>query len=94
MEKGQSKQSRRKFFAKTVPAVIGTIGGAGLIAQSCKQSVNNEETVALLSPDGQVVQVAKSAMTPVSPVEARKGIEGKHFVMVVDLVAAEMRENV
>ena len=85
MEKGQNKQSRRKFFAKTVPAVIGTIGGAGLIAQSCKQSANNEETVALLSPAGEVVQVAKSAMTPVSPVEARKGIEGKHFVMVVDL---------
>jgi Fe-S-cluster-containing dehydrogenase component len=85
MEKGRKKQSRRTFFAKTVPIAIGSIGGVGLIAQSCKQTTTNEETVSLLSPDGEVVKVAKSAMVPVSPVEARKGIPGRHFVMVVDL---------
>jgi Fe-S-cluster-containing dehydrogenase component len=68
-----------------LPAVIGSIGGVGVIAQSCNQSTTNEETVALLSTDGEVVQVAKSAMVPVSPAEARQGIPGKHFVMVVDL---------
>lgn len=81
----KNKQSRRKFLAKSVPATIGTISGVGLITQSCKQTAASEETVPLLTPDGKVVQVAKSAMTPASPVEARKGIPGKHFVMVVDL---------
>ena len=85
MEKGRKKQSRRKFFSKTVPAALGAIGGAGFIAQSCKQTGTNEETVSLLSPDGEIVQVAKSAMVPVSPAESRKGIPGRHFVMVVDL---------
>ena len=85
MEKGRKKQTRRTFFSKTVPIAIGSIGGVGIIAQSCKQTTTNEETVSLLSPDGEVVKVAKSAMVPVSPVEARKGIPGRHFVMVVDL---------
>jgi Fe-S-cluster-containing dehydrogenase component len=85
MDKGRKKQSRRTFFSKTVPVAIGSIGGVGIIAQSCKQTTTDEETVSLLSPDGKVVKVAKSAMVPVSPVEARKGIPGRHFVMVVDL---------
>ena len=85
MGKGNKKQSRRKFFQKSVPAAIGAIGGAGLIAQSCKQNTDNGETVSVLSTDGQLVQVAKSSMMPVSPREARKGIPGKRFVMIIDL---------
>jgi len=88
MEKGKNTQSRRKFFSKSIPAVIGAIGGAGLVAQSCSQAVTDEETVSLLAPDGQLVQVNKSAMSsamPATPAEARKGIPGKRFVMVIDL---------
>ncbi|MDH5366481.1 MAG: 4Fe-4S dicluster domain-containing protein, partial [Cyclobacteriaceae bacterium] len=82
---------RRNFCLKAVSATIGAIGGTGLVAQSCKQSESSGETVSLLSPDGKLVQVDKSALPPVSnvppvsPDEARKGIPGKHFVMVVDL---------
>jgi len=85
MEKGHKKQSRRKFFTKTVPATIGAISGIGFVSQSCKPEVNKSEKVSLLSSNGEIFQVAKSAMTPVSPEAARQGIPGMHFVMVVDL---------
>jgi Fe-S-cluster-containing dehydrogenase component len=87
-ESKKDKQSRRKFFAKTIPAAIGAIGGAGLLAQSCQQNEPEGEKVSLLSPDGTLVQVDKSAMsavTPVSSAEARQGIPNKKFVMVIDL---------
>ncbi len=90
MANKKNKHSRRQFFSKTVPVAIGTIGGVGLVAQSCQQANNDEEKISLLSADGQLVEVNKSALTkvpykPVPPDEARKGIPGKHFVMVVDL---------
>ena len=86
MSKEKINQSRRDFFKKTVPATIGVIGGGSILAESCK-SAEEEEKVALLSPDGELVYVNKSAMstTPVSPAESREGIPGKQFVMVIDL---------
>ena len=48
MEKSKKdKQSRRKFFAKTIPVAIGTIGGAGLLAQSCQPDESQGEKVSL-----------------------------------------------
>jgi molybdopterin-containing oxidoreductase family iron-sulfur binding subunit len=85
MKKGSKKQSRRNFFLKSVPGAIGAIGGVGLLAQSCGKADESDETVSLLSTDGKLVKVNKSAMEPVSPSEARKGIPGKRFVMVIDL---------
>ena len=88
MKKGENKQSRRKFFKTTVPLTLGALGGAGLVAQSCNPGASEEETVSLLSPDGQLVKVNKSAMmpaTPATPAEARQGIPGKQFVMIIDL---------
>ena len=88
MEKGKNKQSRRKFFLKSATAALGTMGGVGLLAQSCQQNETQGEKVSLLSPDGTLVQVDKSAMsvaTPVSVAEARNGIPNKKFVMVIDL---------
>ena len=88
MEKGKKNQSRRKFFLKSVPATIGAISGIGLVAQSCNHTAKPEETVSLLSPDGKLVQVSKSAVShqePATPIEARAGIPGKRFVMVIDL---------
>ncbi len=87
MENEKKEQSRRDFFLKTMPAAIGVIGVGGLLAEACKSTTDEGEKVSLLSPDGQLVQVDKSAMTmvPVSPDEARQGIPGKSFVMVIDL---------
>lgn len=85
MEKGSTKQSRRRFFKKSVPAAIGAIGGIGILAQSCEQAGNDGEKVSLLSPDGKLVQVDKSSMIPVPTPNPRKGIPGKQFVMIIDL---------
>lgn len=84
LKAGSKKQSRRKFFSKAVPVAIGAVGGAALVTQSCNPSPE-EETVALLSPDGTLVNVPKSAVSPATGAEARKGIPGKKFVMVIDL---------
>ncbi len=85
MKNEKNKQSRRAFFSKTVPAAIGAIGGVGLVAQSCNPADVEEEKISVLTQDGQLVEVNKSSMAPVSPAEARKGIPGKQFVMVIDL---------
>lgn len=87
MEEQKKEQSRRAFFSKTVPAAIGMLGVGGLLAEACKSSAEDEEKVSVLTPDGKLVQVSKSAMAPqpVSPDEAREGIPGKKFVMVIDL---------
>lgn len=83
-----NKQTRRKFFFKTATAALGTIGGAGLIAQSCESSSKNEDKMTLLSPDGSLVEVNKKDVSHVHPAigkEARAGIPNKKFVMVIDL---------
>ena len=88
MENDKKGQSRREFFKKTVPTTaLGILGAGGLLAEACKAASEPEEKVTLLSQDGQLVQVDKSAMTqvPVSTEEARKGIPGKSFVMIIDL---------
>lgn len=87
MKKRGNKQSRRKFFSKSVPLAIGGIGGIGLIAQSCNQdsTESSGEKVSLLTPDGELVHVEKSTLTPVPAPDARKGIPGKQFVMIIDL---------
>jgi Fe-S-cluster-containing dehydrogenase component len=89
MEKKTTDQSRRNFFKKSVPATIGAIGMGTLLLDACKPKTEgeDEEKVSLLSPDGKLVEVSKSAVTPkpVPPEEAREGIRGKKFVMVIDL---------
>jgi len=87
MEERKNEQTRRSFFTKTVPAAIGALGMGGLLAEACKAPVEDEEKVSLLAPDGKLVQVSKSAIGPqhVTPKEAREGIPGKKFVMVIDL---------
>lgn len=87
MEERENDQSRRAFFSKTVPAAIGVLGLGGLLAEACTKTDEDEEKVAVLTPDGKLVRVSKSAIgsQPVSPKEAREGIPGKKFVMVIDL---------
>ncbi len=85
MEDGKNTQSRRKFFCNTIPLALGAITGIGLLSQSCNNDEEEGETVSVLSSDGQLVQVKKSAMTPTASPNVRKGIPGKSFVMVIDL---------
>jgi Fe-S-cluster-containing dehydrogenase component len=89
MEKGKSNQSRRKFFVKSATAALGAMGGAAFVSQSCSPPATAGETVSLLSPDGTLVKVDKSSISPAKspPISSndREGIPNKKFVMVIDL---------
>src|SRR5690348_3910843 len=88
-----NKNSRRKFIATALLA-------SATVACSTKKDPFSEaqqdveasgEKVKLLSVDGEVIEVDKAFLKPipdlppVSNAEARKGIPGKKFVMVIDL---------
>ncbi len=89
MDARDNKSESRRTFIK-----LGLAASCGAAVCSCKgksMPADEGETVRLLSPDGELVEVLKSQLTPlpeeelVSHKEARKGIEGRKFVMVIDL---------
>ena len=91
------ESSRRKFLRSGLAIGAGTVIGGGLLS-SCStsnaQDITNEkniEKIKLLTTDGKIVEVEKSKLSPITPSEpavgdeARKGIPGRKFVMVIDL---------
>jgi len=83
------KEPRRDFIKQGLILGTGTLTG---ILASCSSEESNEtgEKVKLLTTEGKLVEVDKHQIHPVmndpaSRVEARKGIPGKKFVLVVDL---------
>ncbi len=88
-EKKEGDSSRRSFLLKNFSAIAGTVVGASLLS-SCKQNESAEtgEKVKLLDTNGNLVEVDKGHLlcckTPSSK-DVRKGIPGRHFVMVIDL---------
>lgn len=87
-----SDNSRRDFLKK------GAIGGLGaLFLSGCSNEADKGtgEKIKVLTPAGKLVEVDSSAlhhhqsMATVSNAEARKGIEGKKFVMVIDLAKCD-----
>ncbi len=90
MENKTSKtDSRRDFLRKlTSGGAVAASGMALYSVTSCKNKSEDKST--LLTTDGKLVQVSDSEIQAleersVSPAEARQGIPGKKFVMVVDL---------
>ena len=87
-----SEKSRREFLAAGLLTTLA-------VACNAKKSPFPEdadvaasgEKVKLLSVDGEIIEVDKAFLKPVphlppvSNSEARKGIPGKKFVMVIDL---------
>jgi len=85
------KSDRRKFLKKGLLTGTATLMGTGFIS-SCSGNASGEssEKVKLLTTEGKLVEVDKDqlkqlSVKPVSREEARKGIPGKKFVLVVDL---------
>ncbi len=86
----QDKSSRRHFLKFSL--AYGGVAAASS-AMACEQDYKKDgETVQLLSQDGQLVEVHTSQITPALPGpepdtnrEAREGIKGRKFVMVIDL---------
>ena len=87
--------SRREFLAAGLLTALAAVGCSpkknpfdNYAGSDVKAS---GETVKLLSVDGEIIEMDKAFLKPVpdlpviSNSEARKGIEGKKFVMVIDL---------
>lgn len=86
-KKKKEDTTRRKFLKFGLTAGAGAALGAGLLS-SCSNDKSGEK-VKLLTPDGKLVEVDKSQVDAASysatNEEARKGIPGKKFVMIIDL---------
>lgn len=92
-----SNNNRRDFLRKGALGV--TLAASGQLIFSCSSSGQSEEaaaesagdTVKLLTPDGQLVEVKNEHLKHVHKIpaiteeQARRGIPGKKFVMVIDL---------
>lgn len=92
MEKQENLDHGRRDFLKTITAVAVAGAACGSMACSCNSApAPVEKKVKLLSPDGEIVEIDSAYlnhqehMAIVSKLEARQGIAGKRFVMVVDL---------
>ena len=85
----------RRSFLKTAAVATVVAAACGSVACSCTSknttAISSPGKVKLLSPDGEIVEIESAYlnhqehMNIVSKLEARQGIAGKRFVMVVDL---------
>ena len=92
MKKDELIDNSRRSFIKTAAVVTVATTACGSLISSCSSPASTiGEKVKLLSPDGEIVEIDSAYlnhqehMAIVSKLEARQGMEGKKFVMVVDL---------
>lgn len=89
-KKNKKDSTRRHFLKKGFKIAAGTILGGGVLAACTKEQgpLETGEKIKVLSADGKLMEVdrghALCCKVP-SSVEVRKGIPGRHFVMVIDL---------
>ncbi len=95
------KTSRRNFLRLTVVSGAAVATGAGLSkafsepnSGSAASTPDSGEKMHVLTANGELVEVDKAhahvaGHKPVSNEEARKGIPGKRFVMVIDLAKCD-----
>ena len=93
MNSKEKGNSRRDFLRKGLTVGAGTVAGLGALSIAGRAAGEKSgEKVKLLTTDGKLVEVDKadiecktSVCTPPHGAEARKGIPGRKFVMVIDL---------
>jgi molybdopterin-containing oxidoreductase family iron-sulfur binding subunit len=84
-------QSRRGFLKTAAIATVATAACGSLACSCSSKKAPAGDKVKLLSPNGEIVEIDSAYlnhqehMAIVSKLEAREGIAGKKFVMVVDL---------
>ena len=84
-------KSRRDFLRTAAVATVVTAACGSAVCSCSSKNTTVTEKVKLLSPDGEIVEIDSAYlnhqehMAIVSKLEARQGIAGKRFVMVVDL---------
>lgn len=90
MEHKNSKSDSRRDFIKKI-STGGVLAASGLtIGALCSCKETSQEKSTLLTTDGKLVEVPDSEIRSmehhhITPMEARQGIPGKKWVMVVDL---------
>ena len=87
-----NKKSLRDFLKLGLAAGVATIAGGKILSTlSQNQPEETGNKVKLLSPDGEIVEVDEAHLTAATPqkhaasARDRIGIEGRKFVMVIDL---------
>lgn len=91
IESSKEGKSSRRNFLKKVGIGVGTVSIAGAAGTSFLAKTKSGEKIKLLSPDGKLVEVDKDDVKPAKQAvaelkdEARKGLKGRKFVMVIDL---------
>ena len=92
---GCGDNSRREFLK--VSAVAACSAATCGCSKSTLFNDDKDQTIKLLSPEGEIIEVAKSQIGPsVPPIprkEARQGIAGRKFVMVIDLAKCKNARN-
>ncbi|MFZ1264367.1 MAG: 4Fe-4S dicluster domain-containing protein, partial [Chitinophagaceae bacterium] len=82
---------RRDFLKTAAIATVAATACGSLVCSCSSKKATVSQKVKLLSPDGEIVEIDSAYlnhqehMAIVSKLEARQGIAGKKFVMVVDL---------
>jgi len=93
IEENGGESSSRRNFLKKVGIGVGAVSLAGIAGTSviAGNKSKSGEKVKLLSADGKLVEVDKDDIKPAREIvaelksEARKGLKGRKFVMVIDL---------
>ena len=91
MDVNKEDKSSRRNFLKKVGIGVGAVSVAGVAGASAFAKAKSGEKVKLLSPDGTLVEVDKDDVKPAKELtsnlkaEARVGLKGRKFVMVIDL---------
>ena len=82
---------RRDFLRKTLSTVGGALAAGALVNSliACEEKPPDTDMVKVLTPDGKLMTVPRSQLAEHTDhptnAEARIGIPGKKFVMVIDL---------
>lgn len=89
MAKEEKPQSRKDFLKKSIAGMVAMSTGPFLYSCS-DQNDQGDQKIRLLSPEGKVVEVARSEVKYIPDLEAmdknpREGIPGRRFVMVINL---------
>jgi Fe-S-cluster-containing dehydrogenase component len=92
-EGNDSEMSSRRKFLKKVGIGVGAVSIAGVAGTSVIAGARSKsgEKIKLLTPEGKLVEVDKDDIKPAKEIveelktEARKGLPGRKFVMVIDL---------
>jgi molybdopterin-containing oxidoreductase family iron-sulfur binding subunit len=91
MDVNKEDKSSRRNFLKKVGIGVGAVSVAGVAGASAFAKAKSGEKIKLLSPDGTLVEVDKDDVKPAKEIvadlkaEAREGLKGRKFVMVIDL---------